>query len=260
MASIKFFDSHIHIWPGCEGRCTALLDSGHVDGMNLILQPFGRKEAATLNREAFDLKKKFGQQVQLACWVDLNDKDHVMAAEEAFRAHPEMTGIKIHPAGDHVEINEATCGRIFDFARERGLYIISHTQPTPGANAIAFEPVMQKRKDLRLILGHASPIEEAVFMAVSFEHCYVEPSWLSHFSLMFEMMGRLFQHRKMLVGTDGPMRFHRWAVDQVAMDVIEEEIGYARKMLPTMKEVQAYCYGNAAEFFELTISMSGSAS
>jgi len=251
MASIKFFDSHIHIYPGCEGRCSKLMDSAHVDGMNLILYPFNRNDAARLNREAFALKAAHGKMIQLAYWADLRDPGHLQAAEEAFHAHPEMSGIKIHPAGDHVEISEATCGRIFDFAAERGLYVITHTQPTPGAKAIAFEPVMQKRKSLRLILGHASPIEEAVFMAVSFEHCYVEPSWLSHFSLMFEMMGRLLQHRKMLVGTDGPMRFHRWAVDHVKVEVIEEEISYARKMLPTMKEVQAYCYGNAEEFFRL---------
>ncbi|MFH1709239.1 MAG: hypothetical protein ABIF71_15160 [Planctomycetota bacterium] len=66
---------------------------------------------------------------------------------------------------------------------------------------------------------------------------------------MFEMMGRLFKHKKMLVGTDGPMRFHRWEVDNVKIDTIEEEISYARKLLPTMKEVQTYCYDNALEFF-----------
>ncbi|MFH1707417.1 MAG: hypothetical protein ABIF71_05830 [Planctomycetota bacterium] len=37
MASIKFFDSHIHIYPGSEGRGTKLMNTGHVDGMNLIL-------------------------------------------------------------------------------------------------------------------------------------------------------------------------------------------------------------------------------
>jgi len=251
MASIKFFDSHIHIYPKCEGRCTTLMDSGHVDGMNLILFRYNEKDADQLNKEAFALKAKYGNKIQLAYWADLADEGHIQAAEKAFRAHPEMTGVKIHPACANKEINEQNCGRIFDFARERGLYMIAHTQPNPGSNAMSFEPIMRKRKEMRLILGHASPIEESVFMALSFEHCYVEPSWLSHFSLMFEMMGRLFSYRKMLVGTDGPMRFHRWEVDRVKMDAVEEEISYARKMMPTMKDVQAYCYDNAVEFFRL---------
>jgi predicted TIM-barrel fold metal-dependent hydrolase len=163
------------------------------------------------------------------------------AIEKTFKEHPKLDGIKIHPAGHGLEINEKNCGKIFDFAKERSLYIITHTQPTPGANSIAFRPVMKKRKDARFILGHASPIEESVFMALSFENCYVEPCWLAHFSLMFEMMGRLFQYKKMLVGTDGPMRFPTWKIDDVRMDVIEEEISYTRKLMPTMKEVQMYC-------------------
>ncbi len=251
MASIKFFDSHIHIYPGSEGRCTKLMESGHVDGMNLILLSSAYKEAAKLNEEGFTLKKKFGKMVQLAYWVNINQKGYMKVMEKAFKEHPEITGVKVHPPGDRREINEKNYGRVFDFAKERGLYMISHTHPMPGANAGAFMPVMQKRKDLRFILGHSSPIEESVFMAVSFENVYVEPSWLSHYPLMFDMMGRLFKHKKMLVGTDGPMRFHRWEVDGVKSDVIEEEISWARKHLPTMREVQAYCYDNAMEFFRI---------
>ncbi|OGF50168.1 MAG: hypothetical protein A2044_02240 [Candidatus Firestonebacteria bacterium GWA2_43_8] len=251
MASIKFFDSHIHIYTGCEGRCTELMASGRVDGMNLILLSPSYKDHEKLNEEGFALKKKYGKMVQLAYWADLGDKNHIKAAEKAFKKHPEITGIKIHPGGNGVEINEKNCGKIFDFAKERELYVITHTQPTEGANAGAFRPVMGKRKDVRFILGHASPIEEAVYMALSFENCYVEPCWLAHFSLMFEMMGRLFKYKKMLVGTDGPMRFPTWKVDDVRVEVIEEEISYARKMLPSMKEVQLYCYDNAIEFFRL---------
>ena len=100
MASIKFFDSHIHIYPGSEGRCTKFLESGHVDGMNLILLSSAYKDAAKLNGEGFALKRKFGKMVQLAYWVNINEKGYMRVMEKAFKEHPEITGVKVHPPGD----------------------------------------------------------------------------------------------------------------------------------------------------------------
>ena len=129
--------------------------------------------------------------------------------------------------------------------------MITHTEPRPGFSSIYFHELLKKRNKLRLILGHSSTIEESVFMALQFKNCYLEPCWLSHFSLFFEMMGRLFRYKKILVGTDGPMRFDTWKLDGVRVDTIEEEIQHAVKYMPTMKEVQMYCYDNAIEFFRI---------
>ncbi|MFC1582263.1 amidohydrolase family protein [Planctomycetota bacterium] len=251
MASIKFFDSHIHIWPGHEGKLTGLMDSGHVDGMNLILRPLQHPQADESNKEGFDLKAKYGKMVQLAHWVDLTDGQLIAKTKKHLDDHPEIDGIKIHPAGDHTEITEENIGPMMDLAMERDLYMITHTNPLPGFDSTAFHDLLAKRRDLRFIMGHSSPIEQSIYLAVCFENVYLEPCWLAHFSLFFEMAGRLLHHKKILVGTDGPGRFDTWQIDGVRVDVIEEEIQHAVKHIPGMKEVQMYCYDNAAEFFRL---------
>jgi len=247
MASIKYFDSHFHVWPGHEGKLGKFLESGQIDGMNLILaSPFAKDQTA-LNNDAFALKKKYGKQVQLAYWMNPLDPGHIKTAELFFKDHPETTGIKIHPC--HVNpypITEEILGPVFDFAKERDLYIITHTQPTPGHSAIHFRSIMAKRPEVRFIVGHGSTMEESVFMATSFKNCYVDPSWLGFFSLLFEMAERLGGFNKLLAGTDGPMWFAGCDIEP-----FEDVIQLSRKYLPSMKEVKMFCYDNAEIFFRL---------
>lgn len=251
MASLKFFDAHIHIWPGHAGKAAALMDSGKVDGMNLILRSHAHDDANQLNEEAYLLKDKYGRMVQLACWVDLKDPERVVHTERYLDEHPAVTGIKIHPAGDRTEINETSIGALLDLAAERDLYVITHTSPLPGLDAAAFHPLLASRPDLRFIVGHSAPIETSIYLALSYKNCFLDPCWLAHFSLFFEMAGRLLCYRKIMAGTDGPMRFDTWSVDGVRVDAIEEEIQNAARHIPQMRELQMYCYDNAAEFFRI---------
>ena len=184
--------------------------------------------------------------VQLACWANPGDKNCVAKVKEFLDAHPEVTGIKVHPCHDRWPVAEEVLGPVLNVALERGLYVITHTQTTPGHSSICFAPLLRKRRELRFILGHSAKMEEAAFMASAFKNCYAEPSWLGFFSLLFEMTERLGGHNKILAGTDGPGWFANFDKDPFE-DVVEKARGY----LPSEREVEMFCYGNAAEFFGL---------
>jgi len=251
MASIRFFDAHFHVSRrGKEGEdrlsAGALLDAGRIDGVNLILARPGHAEAETANAEAFALKGKYGKHVQLAYWTDPTEEDALGKTKRFLDAHPQVGGIKIHPAGLGIPITEENFGATLDLALERDLYVITHTQPTPGHSAICFHALLKERPDLRFIVGHGSTIEEAMFMAARYKHCYVEPSWLGFFSPLFEMAERLGGYDKIMAGTDGPGWFERFDGDPFE-DVIQRVRGY----LPTMQQVRMFCYDNAAQFFRL---------
>ncbi|OGF45707.1 MAG: hypothetical protein A2452_13270 [Candidatus Firestonebacteria bacterium RIFOXYC2_FULL_39_67] len=247
MASVKYFDSHFHVWDGNKGKIGQFIEKGQVDGMNLILAAPDAKDIEGLNEDAFTLKKKYGKRIQLAYWVNPLEKGSIKTTERFFKKHPEITGIKIHPCHyKPFEVSEKIVGPILDFAKERDLYVITHTQPTRGQSAIAFRGVLGKRQNLRFILGHGSTIEESVYMAGAFKNCYIEPSWLGFFSLLFEMAERVGGFNKLLVGTDGPIWF-----SGCNLEPFEDTIQLARKYLPSMKEVKMFCYDNAASFFRL---------
>lgn len=251
MASIRFFDAHFHVSNrGGKGKgrgpVSAALDSGRIDGMNLILARPGSAGTQRANGEAFALKKKYGTRVQLAYWTDPREEDYLGAMKRFLDVHPQVTGIKIHPTACAIPISEENFGATLDLALERDLYVITHTQPTPGHSAICFHALLEKRPDLRFIVGHGSTMEEALFMAAAYKHCYVEPSWLGFFSPLFEMAERIGGYHKIMAGTDGPGWF-----DGFDGDPFEDVIQRARGYLPTMKEVRMFCYDNAAQFFRL---------
>ena len=250
MASIKFFDAHFHVGSGRKGEpglyAARALDSGQIDGVNLILARPGQPGTEAINAEAFALKKKQGKRVQLAYWMDPKEEDSFGRMKRFLDAHPDVTGIKIHPAAQGLAITEENYGATLDVAMERDLYVITHTEPTPGHSAICFHALLKKRPELRFIVGHGSTMEESVFMAAAFKNCYVEPSWLGFFSPLFEMSERLGGYHKIMAGTDGPGWFGGFEGDP-----FEDVIQLARGYLPTMKEVRMFCYDNAAQFFRL---------
>ncbi len=247
MASIKFFDAHYHVWDKTEPQFTTrLLDSSRIDGLNLILARPGTADPEAANAEAYALKKKYQKRVQLACWVDPREQDYLANLKRFLDTHPQVTGIKIHPVAQKLPITEENFGPTLDIAMERDLYLITHTEPRPGFNAIRFFDLMSKRPKLRFIVGHGSPIEEAMYMATAFENCYVEPSWLGFFSLTFEMAERLGGYHKIMAGTDGPGWF-----GGIDGDPFEDIVQRARGYLPTMQQVRMFCHDNAASFFRL---------
>ncbi len=247
MASIKFFDAHYHVWEQTKPEFTTrLLDSGGIDGLNLILARPGTADPEAANAEAYALKEKHQKRVQLACWVDPREQDYLAGLTHFLDTHPQVTGIKIHPVAQKLPITEENFGPTMDVALQRDLYVITHTEPRPGFNAMSFFDLMKQRSKLRFIVGHGSPIEEAMYMAMAFENCYVEPSWLGFFSLTFEMAERLGGYHKIMAGTDGPGWFHGFAGDPFE-DIVQRARGY----LPTMRQVQMFCHENAANFFRL---------
>ena len=247
MASIKFFDAHHHVWEQTKPNVTTdLLDSGHIDGVNLILARPGIANPEAVNAPAYALKQKYQKRVQLAYWADPREQDYLANLKRFLDTHPQVTGIKIHPVAQKLPITEDHYGPTMDVAMERDLFVITHTELRPGYNAISFHDLMAKRPKLRFIVGHGSPIEEAMYMATAFENCYVEPSWLGFFSLTFEMAERLGGYHKIMAGTDGPGWF-----DGFNGDAFEDIIQRSRGYLPSMPQVQMFCYDNAAQFFRL---------
>ena len=166
MASIKFFDSHTHMFGGFEDVPAKIVDSKQIDGINLILAHPSEKNYEKLNAKAFALAKKYGKKVQLALWIDPLKEGGPAEAVKYLDAHRDIRGLKFHPTGDKWQITEKIAGPYLDIAMERDLFVITHTQPTEGQHAICYYDLLKKRPELRFIVGHSSTIEESIFLSV----------------------------------------------------------------------------------------------
>jgi len=250
MADIDVFDFHFHFsGGGADGaaRVRHTLDSGEVSGIlcctDLHCEPEQFEER---NQPLLALAKEKGKQVlPLLAMIHLNRPGWLDHARTWFDRYPELAGVKLHPPISGYRLTPELLDPLFDFVLERGLFIASHTCPTPGLSAIGFEPSLRRRPKTRLVIYHASTHEETAYLAASFANVYVEPSWLGFFPNLFQQVRKLGGHRKMIAGTDGP----GWFADFKGSPY-QDLVTLSRGLLPDEPAVKDFCAGNAKRFLK----------
>jgi len=250
MPDIDVFDFHIHghgLSTGEDrtGVLRELLESNEACGMLCLTEiHVPHEEFDQVNANLIKLAKEKGPNVlPLAAMIHPNEPDWKEHATRWFDTYPELKAIKLKPSTTDCPIVPEYIDPIFDFALEREIFIVTHTEPTPNYTAMSFLPSLKRRKEIKLVLYHGSPNEEAAFLAAGFRNVYVEPSWLGFFPHLFSLMEKLGGYKKFLAGTDGTSWF-----DNFEGSPYRDLVDKARKMLPDEATLRDFCAGNARRF------------
>lgn len=245
MPDIEVFDFHFH--GGNAERVRQVLD-GEVSGILCCTNlKCPHQEFEERNQALLKLAREKGAAVlPLLAMVHPNQPDWKEHAAGWFDKYPELVGIKLHPPSSGCEIRPELIDPLFDFVLERGLFVASHTVPVPGLSAVSFFPSLKRRREVRLVIYHASTHEETAYLAESFPNVYVEPTWLGFFPNLFQLMSKLGGYRKMLAGTDGPGWF-----DAFEGSPYQDLVDKARSMLPDEETLRDFCARNARRFLNM---------
>jgi len=87
--------------------------------------------------------------------------------------------IKIHPSAQKWEINQKPIETIFSICAERNIPLMIHTSNDNSSNSTKYEKLILKYSSLKVILCHARPFKEAIFMLEKNENCFVDTAFLS---------------------------------------------------------------------------------
>ena len=259
---MKIFDAHTHGY-GIGGAYTeaadarplswtekirAVLDGGEVAGtlccsdLSTAHPHFERN-----NQELLELAAEYGKnRLQIAAMIHPNKPDWKEHAPRWFDRYPQLTAIKLKPERTGCRIAPDVIDPIFDFALERDLVVVSHTQPEPGYSSIAFSESLKTHRRVKLVLYHASLNEEAAYLAACYPNVYVEPSWLGMNPNLFAIMKKLGGYKKIIAGTDGPGWFASFDGSPY-----QDLISIVKPWLPDADALNAYLYGNAARLFNI---------
>ena len=254
MADIEVFDFHFHGYNfgkdfSADGNWTdkvrKYLENGETRGILCCTDLRTKNEDfETNNQDLFDLAKEKGKSVlPLAAMLHPGEKGWQDIAKNWFDNHEELVAIKMKPGNSRCEITPEIMDPVFDFALERDLFIVCHTEPVEGLSAGGFYKSLRRRPETRLVLYHGSKHEECAFMANCFKNVYVEPCWLGLFPSLFDMMKKLGGYRKLLAGTDGPGWFANFEGSPY-----QDLVDIARKLLPDEETVKDFCSRNALKF------------
>ncbi len=210
---LKVFDSHFHGY-GISGKgedwtpkIREILEGGEICGMLCCTDLRCRHEDfEETNKTLLELAKEKGRKILPLAAMLHPDKNASWRrhAEKWFDNHAELSAIKMKPEIGGIPVHPDYMDPVFEFANERDIPIVTHTQPERAYSAINYIESLKKFRKTKLVLYHASLNEEAAYLAASFPNVYVEPSWLAFNPNFFHMIGNFGAYSKMLAGTDGP--------------------------------------------------------
>ena len=115
-------------------------------------------------------------------------------------------GLKIHGYMNKWSENPDSMEKVFEAAMRRHMPIILHTGETPESEAGIFGEYCGRFKDLKVILAHGRPIEQAIRVMKENPNAYVDTAFLplEDVSLLNSSIGS----DRILFGTDFPLDQH----------------------------------------------------
>ena len=118
-----------------------------------------------------------------------------------------ICGLKIHGVSENWKPNGSVLHRVFDIARERGLFIKLHTGEHEECEAGMYKKICSDFPNVRVVLAHGRPILQAIDMLRCCPNAFVDTSFMPHehfVQLMAAARNEDFVDR-VLFGTDTPI-------------------------------------------------------
>lgn len=112
-------------------------------------------------------------------------------------------GIKIHGFANNWEPSGSNLNHAFEIANELKLPLILHTGGKPESDAMAYNQICGKFKEVKIILAHGRPIDQAIEVVRRNPNVYVDTAFmpLEH----IQSLKAKFNDDKILFGTDFPI-------------------------------------------------------
>lgn len=213
-----------------------------------IIQPFICRpyieDTIEIHNRIFDLCKKYPGKF----WGIASINPHFRPEEyekEASRCILKLgfVGIKITPIAHAVHPGTKDGIHVFEVARKMNVPVMVHTgSGMPFADPVSLLSVVEKFKDVKIILAHAGSeafAQQALYIAMHFNNVYLEPSWLS-----------IYNTRKMLKAL-GASRI-MFSSDQ-AINIPVELTKY-KTLINDSQELEEVLSGTAKKVFNLKFS------
>lgn len=112
-------------------------------------------------------------------------------------------GIKIHGFANNWEPTSGNLNHAFEIANELKLPLILHTGGKPESDAMAYSQICTKFREVKIILAHGRPIDQAIKVLKNNSNVYVDTAFmpLKHIQSLTSNFG----HDRILFGTDFPI-------------------------------------------------------
>ncbi|MCL5985688.1 MAG: amidohydrolase [Actinobacteria bacterium] len=160
-----------------------------------------------------------------------------MKTLKEFADNEYIVGIKMHPAWHSCFINDPKYNKLWEFASERNIVIISHTwNPTVAnpaqrfADPLLFEEVLKKYPDLRIILAHGGGRGEYLYKVLELldrhKNLFVDFAGDIFVPGLIEKYVKTVGSERILFGTDMPwtdIRYHVFNVIYSDINDIDKE-------------------------------------
>jgi hypothetical protein len=147
-------------------------------------------------------------------WYVSSYMDEGLTIEKVMEDLP-YKGIKIHPVANNWNFNEqkkACClNELFTYARSNNLPVLIHTGPNGVDAAGVFQSFFQQYPDVKFILAHCRPVNEAKIMIEKYPNVYGDTSFVDENGMRFLIKAGLVD--KLFTGTDFPIT-HYWKTYQ----------------------------------------------
>lgn len=111
--------------------------------------------------------------------------------------------LKIHPYSQNWKNSELEF--VFRYASKSSLPIIIHTGFFRNDFCYRFEKFIKKYQDVKTILAHGHPAEEAKYMILKYENCYLDTAFMNP-SELNEILDKNTRN-KILYGSDYPVQY-----------------------------------------------------
>jgi predicted TIM-barrel fold metal-dependent hydrolase len=145
-------------------------------------------------------------------WFVPSYLDEGITVEKAFSELP-YKGIKIHPLANNWDSSDTRHERclheLFAFAQDKHIPVLIHTGPNGVDAPGRFELFFGKYPEVKIILAHCRPVEEAVAMLKKYPNVYGDTAFVPE-----EWTRILFENdlgSKIITGSDFPIT-HYWAI------------------------------------------------
>ena len=163
-----------------------------------------------------------------ACAVSGNYPELSLDELARMMANPAVVMIKIHPWSTHCKMNDPRMKRIYDFAAERGLFILAHTwlDGDPYGSQDLFASVAADYPPIKWLMGHSGGpygSVRAVEIARKLENVFLDLTLSMCPAQQVEYFVREVGADRVLFGTDNPFIDPRPQIGRVALARISDK-------------------------------------
>lgn len=214
LSSVSFIDAHTHMGPmygvwlphADLPAMIAFMDKENIESIvsaphNALFDPLAR------NNEIVEAMGMYPERVYGYYAVNPNYIELFESELDTFDSTPGFVGFKLLPDYHKYPLTGDKLNKIYEFASDRGVMLLSHTWGHSLYNAPRhLEEVAKKYPNIQFLMGHSAPGETdaAIELAAKYSNVYLELCDTGRLSGVVQKMVQKVGSEKVIFGTDFP--------------------------------------------------------